>query len=143
MWDLYDRIDEAGLDDKSAEGQELRTSIKEYIDANKLSIRISHTKSNIDLLQEIEDALAEGEGTEETDDAPVDEPKRKETTATRNDENYEDDGDEPAAPADEPEDEPEPEPEPAPARRVRERNDDTSEPAVRTSRRSARPQRRR
>ncbi len=145
LWDLYDRIDEAGLDDKSAEGQELRTSIKEYIDANKLSIRISHTKSNIDLLQEIEDALAEGEGTKEADDAPVDEPKRKGTTATRNDENYEDDGDEPAAPTDEPEDapEPEPEPEPAPARRTRERNDDTNEPAVRTSRRSARPQRRR
>lgn len=142
LWDRYDRLDEAGLDDKSAEGQELRTSIKEYIEENGLNIRITHTKSNADLLQAIEDAIADGEGDDEEDD----EPKRKSDSRTEKQrvvepEPEDDDDAEPHEPSDDEEDDPEPEP--APTRRSRERNDDTNEPAARPSRRSARPARRR
>ena len=142
LWDRYDRLDEAGLDDKSAEGQELRTSIKEYIEENGLNIRITHTKSNADLLQAIEDAIADGEGDDEEDD----EPKRKSDSRTEKQrvvepEPEDDDDAEPHEPSDDEEDDQEPEP--APTRRSRERNDDTNEPAARPSRRSARPARRR
>lgn len=131
LWDRLDRLDEAGLDDKSAEGQELRTSIKEFIEENDLNIRINHTKTNADLLQAIDDELAEEEAKEPepVKAAPA---KRKPAPVE------EDDDDEPASPADD-EDEPEDEP----VSRDRERNDDTNEPAVRASRRTARPHRRR
>lgn len=139
LWDRYDRLDQAGLDDKSAEGQELRTSIKEYIEEHELNIRISHTKSNADLLQAIDDALADNENEEEAEDTPSPAPKRKYTPVEE-----EEDEDEPSAPADEENEEPEElEEEVAPAPRTRERNDDTNEPAARPSRRSARPVRRR
>ena len=59
LWERYDRLEEAGLDDKSVEGQDLRISIKEYVESNNLDVRINHTKSNNDLLQEIE-AIEEG-----------------------------------------------------------------------------------
>ncbi len=129
LWDLYDHIEEEGLDDRSEEGQELRTSIKEYIEANELDIRISHTKSNLDLLEAIEGAFNEEKEEPVSESKPVakvvEEPEEKEND------------DEPAAPAID-----EDEPEEAPSRE-RERNDDTNEPAARPSRRSARPQRRR
>lgn len=132
LWDRYDRLDAAGLDDKSAEGQELRTSIKEYIEDNDLSIRITHTKSNADLLDEIDAAL---DGDDEAEEKPAKvAPKVKPAPVVEEEE----DEDEPATPDDEPEDEPE-----APAARIRERNDDTNEPAVRESRRAGRPRRRR
>lgn len=128
LWERYDRLDEAGLDDKSAEGQELRTSIKEFIEDNDLNIRISHTKTNADLLQAIDDALNINNDEEEEQPA---EPAPKKVPAPIE----EDDEEEPASPSDEEAE--------APAPRVRERNDDTNEPAARPSRRSARPQRRR
>lgn len=127
LWERYDRLEDAGLDDKSEEGQDLRTSIKEFIEDNDLDIRISHTKTNADLLQAIDEMLDEEEVKAEQKvekKAPVVE---------------EEDEEEPAEPTYEEEDDEPQEPSP----RTRERNDDTNEPAVRTSRRSARPQRRR
>lgn len=59
LWERYGRLEEAGLEDKSVEGQDLRVSIKEYIERHDLDVRINHTKSNSNLLQEIE-AVEEG-----------------------------------------------------------------------------------
>jgi hypothetical protein len=115
LWERLDRLDEADLDDKSSEGQELRASIKEYIDNNDLDVRITHSKSNADLLQEIDDAL----NNDNKKDADKDE-----------------EDDEPAEPVDDYD-------ESEPSTRGRERNDDTNEPAVRASRRDGRPSRRR
>lgn len=130
MWDLYDHIEKEGLDDKSEEGQELRTMIKEYIESNKLDVRISHTKSNLDLLNTIEEILKE-------EDAAVDEGEKNVSKQSSTSDTYEasegENDDEPAMPDDEPEDS---------SPRDREHNDDTNEPALR-SRRSARPVRHR
>ena len=46
-----------GLDDKSDEGRSLRVSIKEYIEENDLDVAITRSKTNKDLLDEIENAL--------------------------------------------------------------------------------------
>lgn len=126
LWERYDRLEEAGLDDKSAEGQDLRVSIKEYIEDNELDIRITHSKSNADILQEIDDVLADGadEGKDNTPAAP------KPAAPVVED----DDEDEPSTPDDA---------DTASAPTMRERNDDTNEPAPRVSRRAGRPQRRR
>lgn len=137
LWDLYDHLEDEGLDDKSEEGQNLRTSIKEYIEAKGLDIRISHTKSNLDLLEAIEDSLSE----KKEEEAPKEEkaaPKRKPAAKAVEEPEEEINDDEPAAPSTEEE-----EPEEETPSRERERNDDTNEPAARPSRRSARPQRRR
>lgn len=136
LWDRYDSLNAAGLDDKSAEGQELRTSIKEYIEDHDMNIRISHTKSNADILQEIDEVLAEEEGDEEKETPAAEPAKRKDAPEVE-----EDDDEEPAAPSDEDDAEEEPAA-PAPSR-TRERNEDTNEPAVRSDRRSARVARRR
>lgn len=143
LWDLYDKICDEDLDDKSEEGQELRTSIKEFIEDNELDVKITRKKSNEDLLKEIDEALGEDAGSSDEEDEAVDE----EEESAANDEEEEE------APANEPSDEEESEDEeeeeePAtPSHRAtrRERNDDTSEPAAeapaRTSRRTSRPHR--
>lgn len=143
LWDLYDKICDEDLDDKSEEGQELRTSIKEFIEENELDVKITRKKSNEDLLKEIDEVLGEDAGS--SDDEEESEDENEETAAN--------DKEEEEAPADEPSDEEEPddeenEEEPATPSHLatrRERNDDTNEPAAeapaRTSRRTARPHR--
>lgn len=132
LWNTYDTLVEQGLEDKSEEGQELRASIKEFIEENELDIRVTRQTSNHELLMAIDEALNEEgnndrEAEEDKDEKdPVDE---KEATTGKDvdepDEDEEEDDDEPKAPS---------------SREVR--NDDTNEPAARPSRRSARPMRR-
>lgn len=146
LWDLYDKLCDEGLDDKSEEGQNLRTSIKEFIEDNDLDVSITRKKSNEMLLNEIQDILDDDAEEEETP-APKKSAKKEEPVDEPADEEEEEENDEPAeAPADEPEEEEE-EQTPARASRRRERNDDTNEPAAeapaRTERRAARPHRRR
>lgn len=137
LWDRYDALCKEDLDDQTAEGQELRTDIMAFIDANKLNVKVSRKKTNEDILNEIEDEL-DKVANNDGDDEP-------EAPARDNDDK--DDDNEPDAPSDDEDDEPaadpEPEPEPEPAPRRRDRNDDTNEPAARGSRRGARPPRRR
>lgn len=142
LWDLYDKLCDEGLDDKSEEGQNLRTSIKEFIEDNDLDVSITRKKTNEMLLNEIQDIL-DGEDDEEA--APAPKKSSKEEEPIDEPANDEEDDSPAAAPAsEETEDEEE-----APARssRRRERNDDTSEPAAEapahTERRAARPHRRR
>lgn len=141
LWERYDALCNDGLDDQTAEGQELRTSIMAYIEANDLNVKVTRKKTNEDILNEIEDELAntasksnDEEETEEEAQASV----SKRRTAAPVEEEEEEDA-EPAQPSNEEEEE---EPE-RPVRSRRERNDDTNEPAAHASRRGTRPPRRR
>ncbi|MDR1089801.1 MAG: hypothetical protein LBL79_01885 [Prevotella sp.] len=126
LWDAYDRLEETGLDDKSEEGQDLRADIKEFIESKGLDVTVSRKKTNLDLLQEIEDVSSEAGDNDKQGAEPEPEPEEPAEEA-----------------AEEPENDPEPEPEPETRSSRRGRNDDTSEPAARSERRSARPERRR
>lgn len=126
LWDRFDALCKEDLDDQTAEGQELRADILAFIDANHLDVKVTRKKTNEDILNEIEDELAQESDKDE-------EPETPEAEAD----------DEPEAPAEDEEDEPAQEPDPEPAPRRRDRNEDTNEPAIRGSRRGVRPPRRR
>lgn len=120
LWNEWEAIDGAGEDDKSDQGRALRVSIKEYIEDNELDIAITRTKTNYDLLNEIESVMSNSNPQPET--------KEEDDSAKPVQEEDEDiENDAPAA-------------DPTPQRQ---RNDDTNEPAVRPERRSSHPQRRR
>lgn len=53
----YDSIVDQGLNEKSEEYQELREKIRMFIETKDLDVRISRTKNNLQLLEEIEEAL--------------------------------------------------------------------------------------
>ena len=146
LWDLYDKLCDEGLDDKSEEGQNLRTAIKEFIEDNDLDVSITRKKTNEMLLNEIQDILDDENGEEETSDTKKSAKKDEPVDEPADDEEEENDAPAAEAPSS---DEAEEEETPAPARasRRRERNDDTNEPAAeapaRPERRAARPHRRR
>lgn len=116
LWEIYDKLQEQGVDDKSDEGQELRTSIREYIDSHELDIKIRRSMTNYDILCEIEAA----EKTKPSKPEP--------------EEDDEEGDDEPQMPQAEDEPEDDEDEEKAPVRRSQ--NDDTAEPAVRPARRA-------
>lgn len=120
LWDEYDRLIEEGLDDRSEEGQNLRTSIREFIEDNELNVKVSRGKTNKELLQEIEDELGDSEDQGDNTQQPA----------------------EPEQPEEEKTEAKEPDTTEEPANRRSRRNDDTNEPAVHSERRSARPERR-
>ncbi len=145
LWNLYDKLCDDKLTDKSEEGQELRTTIKEFIDDNQLDVQVTRKKSNEDLLNEIDEALGQ-----DGDSPDAEEEEPEEETAPENEEVEEEE----ESPADEPSDDEEEEPDeeteeepatPSTSRSRRERNDDTNEPAAeapaRQGRRTARPHR--
>lgn len=65
----YDNIIDQELTEKSEEYQELREKIRQFIEDKNLDVRISRTKNNIQLLEEIEEAL------ETEQNKPKEEPK--------------------------------------------------------------------
>ena len=130
LWNLWEKLNERGIGDKSEEGQDLRDAIREYIDANELNVRVTRVKTNEDLLNDIEDALEVAKDSSNNEDDVTQSDTKPEDTPL------------------EPEPEEEPEPTPAPTHTVRRRgehNDDTNEPAANPvrERRAARPERRR
>lgn len=141
LWARYDALCNDDLDDQTAEGQELRTDIMAYIEANDLNVKVTRKKTNEDILNEIEDELASvpNDQNDDEEEQPAPAPTSRRHSAPVKEED-EDDA-EPAQPADDDEEPAAPEPERPRSRR--ERNDDTNEPAARASRRGARPPRRR
>lgn len=126
LFDMYDELQEKGLNDKTEEGQELRGKIREFIEQEKLEIRMTRTTTNAMLLDMIEDVLQGGSPQNEEPEAE---------SAEEPEEEKEESKEEPAS-------EPEPETEPEEDLRTT-RNDDTNEPAIQRERRSARMVRRR
>ena len=133
LWNTYDQLQEDGLEDRSTEGQELRASIKEFIENNGLSVRISRGKSNLELLNAIEAEL-NGDDPEEANDEPK--PRSRKSEPEPDEDENEPNSQQEETDNDDEDDEPV-----TPTRRRR--NDDTNEPAVSRERRTARPQRRR
>lgn len=133
LWKRFDALADAGLDDQTAEGQELRGSIMEYIDANKLDVKVTRKTTNEEILNMIEDELA---AEEEGDEEPEEKPAKKASAPVEEEE----DDDEPSMP--EPAEEEDDEEPSEPASRRRERNEDTNEPAIRSRRAGRSPRRR-
>lgn len=57
LYTEYDNIVDQGLNEKSEEYQDLREKIRQFIETKNLDVRISRTKNNLQLLEEIEEAL--------------------------------------------------------------------------------------
>lgn len=119
LWGMYDELEKDGLNDRSEEGQNLRSLIREFIEANDLDIRVDRKKSNYDVLSEIDGVLDANasDNDEEDDDEEAD---FNNTPVNEPDVDEEDDDEE--------------DNEPVNLRNTR--NDDTNEPAVRTRRAS-------
>lgn len=143
LWDESDYIDEQGLGKSSDEYKELREKISQYIQDHDLDMRVSHSKVNAQLLQEIEDlennnaqtaskpvAKKEVETPKDDpmDDKPADEvPTRRRRTAVPSDEE-EQQAEAAPEPKDEPEAKEETEEQPARARRQRPTDDEEEQP---------------
>lgn len=130
LFDMYDELQEKGLNDKTEEGQELRGKIREFIEQEKLDIRMTRTTTNAMLLDMIEEALQGGTPQNNEPESAGEQEEAKEEMKKE--------------PAPEPESKPEPKQEEEEDEDPRTtRNDDTNEPAVQRERRSARMVRRR
>lgn len=82
----FDDLQDKSLGDKTEEGQELRSLIRTYIEQEKLTIRVTRSTTNADLLDMIEEAIQSGTDKEE-DELPQepeplgeDEPQEPENT---------------------------------------------------------------
>lgn len=91
LCDRYDAIVDQDLPSDSDEYQELRADIAKFAKDNGLDLRVSHSKSNQDLLDELEDLLDEQETApskgkkvekeDEPEPEPEPEPKKEEKPA--------------------------------------------------------------
>lgn len=129
----YDAIVDQGLNEKSDVYQDLREKIRQFIETKKLDVRISRTKNNIQLLEEIEEAMdsaakqpKQPEPKEEPAPAPAarrraPKPKVEEPEEKAVEEDPEEDN--------EPDEDEQPAPEPEPARRRRPRPGSVAEAA--------------
>ena len=147
LWERYKNLKLNGIKDKSTEGQELREDLRQFINKANLDVRITRTKTNEDILYDIEDALATDDDSQndEFEDDEQENGNEPENTSEKNEDEAEDEAEEQSK--EEPEEEPaeQSEEEQPHARRRGEHNDDTNEPAVAATRerRAARPERRR
>lgn len=135
LFDLFDELADKGLGDKTEEGQDLRAKIKEFIEQEKLNIKITRSTSNSQLLDMIEEEMQTGASESNKNNKPEPEPEPENEPDPEESEEPEDN-------STEENDEPEPEPENSRSSRSA-RNDDTNEPATRSERRSRSPRERR
>lgn len=74
LFNRYDELQDKGLSDKTEEGQELRGLIRQFIEQEKLSVRITRSTTNKELLDLIEEAL-ETDPQAEAEQVPTPEPE--------------------------------------------------------------------
>jgi len=79
----FDELNAQNLGDKTEEGQELRALIRNYIEQEKLSIRVTRTTTNAELLDMIEEAAQGGTQAEEQPEAEPEEQEEPERTRRR------------------------------------------------------------
>ena len=110
LWAESDALADQGLDERSDEYNELREKIRQFAEDHNYDIRISHSKNNEQLLQELDTLVKEVPAhTEEAENAKEEEKpasSRRSHRPTEEDDNDENDGEvvnTPAAPAPEPE----------------------------------------
>lgn len=122
LWAEYDLIVDQDLGERSDEYQDLREKIRQFIEDNGIDVRISRTKTNQQILEEVEEALDAAKKApkkEEPEEEEEQEEKPKRTRAPKEKAKVEEEEEEPED--DDINNEPEPEPEPAPARQRRAR----------------------
>lgn len=108
LWDELDYIEEQGLDKTSDEYKELREKIGQYIQDHDLDMRVSHSKSNTQLLNDIEEL--EGNNAQTASKKEVEKPKEEAAPAPRKRQALVEEEETEEQPAEEePKDEPEPE----------------------------------
>lgn len=78
LWADYDHIVDEDLSEKSDEYQDLREKIRQFAEDNDLDVRLSRTKNNKQLLEEIEDAMEDSKRQSSVAAAPVAEPEETE-----------------------------------------------------------------
>lgn len=126
LWAEYDVIVDQDLGERSDEYQDLREKIRQFIEDNHLDVRISRTKTNQQILEEVEDALdaakkapkkEEPEEEEEQEEKPKRTREPKPKAKVEEPEEEEEQEDEPEEEDAQEDPEPEPDPETAPARR--------------------------
>lgn len=81
LYNEYDNIVDQGLNEKSEEYQELREKIRQFIETKNLDVRISRTKNNLQILEEIDEAL--DAQSKETKEEPKEDPKPAPETTRR------------------------------------------------------------
>lgn len=74
----YDAIADQGLGEKSEEYQELREKIRQFIEDEQIDVRISRSKNNAQLLEEIQELLDErGNSPQPTSKEPEEKPSTR------------------------------------------------------------------
>lgn len=119
LWDEYDYIIDQELSDKSDEYQEHREKIRQFIESNNLDVRISRSKTNQQLLDEVQEAIESTPATpakeEESEPeppvtkkrapkpkpAPVEEPEEDQADDEPEEEDFEEDESEEEEPVEE------------------------------------------
>ena len=120
LWADYDAIADQGLGEKSDEYQELREKIRQFIEDQELDVRISRSKNNQQLLEEIEDALDDKERKpkkEVKEEAPAKPSRAARAARPKADDDEPSDEEDGGEPETKPEQEQEPEPEPEPEKK--------------------------
>ena len=77
LYERFEELQEQSLGDKTEEGQELRGMIRSYIEQEKLPVRVTRSTTNQMLLDMIEEALHNADGTSEDRPAPENPSRRK------------------------------------------------------------------
>lgn len=81
----FEELQGKSLGDKTEEGQELRAQIRAFIEQENLSVRVTRSTSNSDLLDLIEEALREPDAsTDDVSDSPEENNTEEEITRRRN-----------------------------------------------------------
>ncbi|MCS2656174.1 hypothetical protein NXV26_09850 [Bacteroides fragilis] len=70
LFERYDELQRQELGDKTEEGQELRAMIRGYIEQEGLSVRVTRSTSNRELLDPIESEMEGPKPGDEPEDAP-------------------------------------------------------------------------
>lgn len=70
LYSRFDELQEQGLGDKTEQGQELRAMIRTFIEQEKLSVRVTRSTTNGELLDLLEDAIHNPAAP--TEDTPAD-----------------------------------------------------------------------
>ena len=81
LWDENDAIESNGLGKDSDEYNELREKIVQFIQDNKLDVRVGHSKSNVQILEDIEDVMENNAAPVSTKEEPKNNDKEEEASA--------------------------------------------------------------
>lgn len=84
LFDRYEELKAEGLGDKTEQGQELRALIRTFIEQEKLSVRVTRSTSNGELLDMIEDAIHGVAAAGEEDPAPEETATDEEASKSEN-----------------------------------------------------------